>query len=279
MVGGFVPSTPVDHQHIALKAVPGSRAAGATCRASATRTTWSTARASTAGWCSAGTRRTRCRAGRTACRGSTPPRRCRADYERFAPLMAGAIRRFPFLADAEAIRLVCHPDAMTPGCEPAAGAAARGARVLDGGRPVAQRVRRGRRHRPGAGGLDHGRRPGRGHRAVSGVAVRRHLSRPGVRGGPCARDLHGLLPASLPVRCGRRRPAAPAVATPRPAAGDRRGVRDEGRLGAGRPPRAGPAMAARRSRPGRLRLDAAALVRPRRRGSHGGPRAVSASST
>src|SRR5258708_36139578 len=44
-----------------------------------------------------------------------------ADYERFGPLMAGAIRRFPFLGDAEAIRLVCHPDAMTPDANPLLG--------------------------------------------------------------------------------------------------------------------------------------------------------------
>jgi 4-methylaminobutanoate oxidase (formaldehyde-forming) len=43
------------------------------------------------------------------------------DWDRFAPLMAGAIRRFPFLADAEAIRLVCHPDAMTPDANPLLG--------------------------------------------------------------------------------------------------------------------------------------------------------------
>ncbi len=47
---------------------------------------------------------------------SLPP-----DWERFAPLMDGAIRRFPFLADAEAIRLVCHPDAMTPDANPLLG--------------------------------------------------------------------------------------------------------------------------------------------------------------
>jgi glycine cleavage system aminomethyltransferase T len=35
--------------------------------------------------------------------------------------MAGAIRRFPFLADAEVIRLVCHPDAMTPDANPLIG--------------------------------------------------------------------------------------------------------------------------------------------------------------
>ncbi len=44
-----------------------------------------------------------------------------ADFERFGPLMAGAIRRFPFLADAEVIRLVCHPDAMTPDANPLVG--------------------------------------------------------------------------------------------------------------------------------------------------------------
>src|SRR6266576_6596657 len=43
------------------------------------------------------------------------------DWERFGPLMSGAIRRFPFLADAEAIRLVCHPDAMTPDANPLLG--------------------------------------------------------------------------------------------------------------------------------------------------------------
>src|SRR5690349_24119859 len=39
----------------------------------------------------------------------------------FAPLADGAIRRFPFLADAEASRLVCHPDAMTPDANPLLG--------------------------------------------------------------------------------------------------------------------------------------------------------------
>src|SRR5262245_30068404 len=47
---------------------------------------------------------------------SLPP-----DWDRFRPLMEGAIRRFPFLADAEAIRLVCHPDAMTPDANPLIG--------------------------------------------------------------------------------------------------------------------------------------------------------------
>ncbi len=108
---------------------------------------------------------------------SLPP-----DYERFAPLMAGAIRRFPFLADAEAIRLVCHPDAMTPDANPLLGPLPGRPRLLGRGRSVAQRVRRWRRDRPGDGRLDHERRSGRGHRAVPGVAVRRRVPRPDVRG-------------------------------------------------------------------------------------------------
>jgi 4-methylaminobutanoate oxidase (formaldehyde-forming) len=47
---------------------------------------------------------------------SLPP-----DFNRFAPLMAGAIRRFPFIANAEVVRLVCHPDAMTPDANPLLG--------------------------------------------------------------------------------------------------------------------------------------------------------------
>ncbi len=49
--------------------------------------------------------------------GSTLP----ADHERFAQLMEGAARRFPFLADAGVVTLVCHPDAMTPDGNPLLG--------------------------------------------------------------------------------------------------------------------------------------------------------------
>ena len=83
---------------------------------------------------------------------SLPP-----NFERFGPLMAGAIRRFPFLADAEVIRLVCHPDAMTPDANPLLGPLPGVRGFWVGRRPVAQRLRRRRRDRPGAGRLDHGR--------------------------------------------------------------------------------------------------------------------------
>ena len=178
--------------------------------------------------------------------------------------MAGAIRRFPFLADAEAIRLVCHPDAMTPDANPLLGPlpGVRGFWVAAGlslngfgggggiGRAMAGWIT------AGDPGVDIG--PYRAWRF--GDTYRD----PGFAAGPGARDVLRLLPASLPVRRGPRRPAAAAVGAPRPAPGGGRGVRDEGRLGAGRLPRAGAGVAPRRARPGGLRLDAAALVRARR---------------
>ena len=45
----------------------------------------------------------------------------RPDHARFQQLMAGAVRRFPFLEDAGVIALVCHPDAMTPDGNPLLG--------------------------------------------------------------------------------------------------------------------------------------------------------------
>ncbi len=47
---------------------------------------------------------------------SLPP-----DQARFEPLLAGASRRFPFLGEAGIVKLVCHPDAMTPDSNPLVG--------------------------------------------------------------------------------------------------------------------------------------------------------------
>jgi 4-methylaminobutanoate oxidase (formaldehyde-forming) len=47
---------------------------------------------------------------------SLPP-----DMDRFEQLLQGAARRFPFVADAEIVKLVCHPDAMTPDAAPLVG--------------------------------------------------------------------------------------------------------------------------------------------------------------
>jgi len=120
MVGGFLPSTPVDHQHVALKAVPGHELP-------ADMPAWRDpdnlvyGKAEHGGMLFGGYEdnpRARWLDGVPWEHAATslPP-----DWERFGPLMSGAIRRFPFLADAEAIRLVCHPDAMSPDSNPLLG--------------------------------------------------------------------------------------------------------------------------------------------------------------
>jgi glycine cleavage system aminomethyltransferase T/glycine/D-amino acid oxidase-like deaminating enzyme len=120
MVGAFIPSTPVDHQHVALKAVPGSELPN-------DMAAWRDpdnlvyGKAEHGGMLFGGYEaepNARWLDGVPWEHAATalPP-----DWERFGPLMAGAIRRFPFLADAEAVRLVCHPDAMTPDANPLLG--------------------------------------------------------------------------------------------------------------------------------------------------------------
>jgi 4-methylaminobutanoate oxidase (formaldehyde-forming) len=120
MVDTFIPSTPVDHQHVALKAVPGHELP-------ADMPAWRDpgnlvyGKAEHGGMLFGGYE-------------PDPPARwldgapwdhaatsMAPDWNRFQPLMEGAIRRFPFLADAEAVRLVCHPDAMTPDANPLVG--------------------------------------------------------------------------------------------------------------------------------------------------------------
>ena len=196
-----------------------------------------------------------------------------ADYERFAPLMAGAIRRFPFLADAEAIRLVCHPDAMTPDANPLLGPlpGVRGFWVAAGlslngfgggggiGRAMAGWIT------TGDPGVDVG--PYRAWRF--GEAYRD----PGFAAGLARETYSDYYRLRYPFDADLAGPAATAVGAPRAAPGGGRRVRDEGRLGARRPSRARPAVAAGRAGPGRLRLDAAAVVRAGRGRGAGRPRA------
>jgi 4-methylaminobutanoate oxidase (formaldehyde-forming) len=120
MVGAFIPSTPVDHQHVALKAVPGHELPNdMPCFRDPDNLVYG--KAEHGGMLFGGYE-------------ANPPARwlegvpwdhaatsMAPDWERFQPLMEGAIRRFPFLADAEAVRLVCHPDAMTPDANPLIG--------------------------------------------------------------------------------------------------------------------------------------------------------------
>ena len=63
-----------------------------------------------------------------ACPGSMATHPCRRIIDRFEQLLEGAIRRIPFLEQAQIITLVCHPGAYTPDCQPILGpmAGARG---------------------------------------------------------------------------------------------------------------------------------------------------------
>lgn len=120
MVGAFIPSTPVDHQHIALKAVPGSELPrDMPCFRDPDNLVYG--KSEHGGMVFGGYELDPVSRWEDGVPWEHAARSLPADYERFAPLMAGAIRRFPFLADAEAIRLVCHPDAMTPDANPLLG--------------------------------------------------------------------------------------------------------------------------------------------------------------
>jgi 4-methylaminobutanoate oxidase (formaldehyde-forming) len=120
MVGAWIPSTPVDHQHIALKAVPGSELPrDMPCFRDPDNLVYG--KSEQGGMVFGGYELDPVSRWEDGVPWEHAARSLPPDYERFAPLMAGAIRRFPFLADAEAIRLVCHPDAMTPDANPLLG--------------------------------------------------------------------------------------------------------------------------------------------------------------
>jgi 4-methylaminobutanoate oxidase (formaldehyde-forming) len=120
MVGAFTPSVPVDHQHIALEAVDGHELPrDMPCFRDTDNLVYG-----------------RSEAGGALFGGYEPDpvarwvdgvpwdhgaRALPPDHERFAQLMAGAVRRFPFLEDAGVVALVCHPDAMTPDGNPLLG--------------------------------------------------------------------------------------------------------------------------------------------------------------
>ncbi len=120
MVGAFVPSTPVDHQHIALRAVPGSELPhDMPCFRDPDNLVYGKSEAG--GILFGGYEAEPHARWIDGVPWEHSERSLQADTERFQPLMEGAIRRFPFLADAEMVRLVNHPDAMTPDSNPLLG--------------------------------------------------------------------------------------------------------------------------------------------------------------
>ncbi len=120
MVGAFAASTPVDHQHIALKSVSGYELPpDMPCFRDPDNLVYGKAEAGgvlfggyepdpVARWIDGAPWE---HGGR-----SLPP-----DLARFEQLLRGAARRFPFLESAEIVKLVCHPDAVTPDANPLLG--------------------------------------------------------------------------------------------------------------------------------------------------------------
>ena len=120
MAGLHIPTTPVDHQHIALKAVKDHEFLPTTpCLRDPDNLVYM-----------------RQEAGGLVIGGYEPDPLARwidgvpwehggttlpADYGRFEQLLEGAIRRIPFLDQAGIITLVCHPGAYTPDCQPMLG--------------------------------------------------------------------------------------------------------------------------------------------------------------
>jgi glycine cleavage system aminomethyltransferase T/glycine/D-amino acid oxidase-like deaminating enzyme len=120
MAGVNVVSTPVDHQHAALLAVPGHELPhDMPCFRDPDNLVYGKSEAGGVvlggyeadpvarwidgvPWAHAGTS-------------------LAGDQARFEPLLAGAARRFPFIGDAGILKLVCHPDAMTPDSNPLVG--------------------------------------------------------------------------------------------------------------------------------------------------------------
>ena len=120
MVGAFVPSTPVDHQHIALKAVPGSELPhDMPCFRDPDNLVYGKSEAG--GVLFGGYEAEPHARWIDGVPWDHSAQSLQADTTRFEPLMDGAVRRFPFLADAEVVRLVNHPDAMTPDANPLLG--------------------------------------------------------------------------------------------------------------------------------------------------------------
>ncbi len=120
MVGAFAPSVPVDHQHVSMAEVPGQAfPRDMPCFRDPDHLVYGKAEAGglliggyepdpPARWVD----------GVPWEHGASP---VESDMDRFAPLLQGAIARFPALEESGVIRLLCHPDAMTPDGNPLLG--------------------------------------------------------------------------------------------------------------------------------------------------------------
>jgi glycine cleavage system T protein len=120
MVGAFTPSIPVDHQHIALAAVDGKELPREMpCFRDTDNLVYG--RSEAGGMLFGGYEADPASRWEDGVPWEHGSQSLAPDDERFRPLWQGAIRRFPFLNDAGMVKLVCHPDAMTPDGNPLLG--------------------------------------------------------------------------------------------------------------------------------------------------------------
>jgi glycine/D-amino acid oxidase-like deaminating enzyme/glycine cleavage system aminomethyltransferase T len=118
--GAFLCSIPVDHQHIALRAVDGHVLPRETpCFRDTENLVYG--KAESGGVLFGGYEPNPVSRWERGVPWEHGARALPPDHGRFQQLMAGAVRRFPFLDDAGVVALVCHPDAMTPDGNPLLG--------------------------------------------------------------------------------------------------------------------------------------------------------------
>ena len=209
MVGAFTPSVPVDHQHIALLAVPGHELPNdMPCFRDTDNLVYG--RSESGGVLFGGYEPNPAARWVDGVPWDHSEKTLPADPERFEQLMQGAARRFPFLDDAGVVALVCHPDAMTPDGNPLLGEMPGVPGLLGGRRALAERLRRRRRHGPHHRRVDHHRRDRARHPRLPRVEVWCRLPQPAPGGGGRARGLQVLLPPALPAGHRRVGPAQPA---------------------------------------------------------------------
>jgi len=120
MAGLQFPTTPVDHQHIALKAVPGHEFNAKTpCLRDPENLVYM--RQEQGGLVIGGYEPNPLERWIDGVPWEHGSATLPADMDRFEQLLEGAIRRLPFLDQAGIITLVCHPGAYTPDCQPVLG--------------------------------------------------------------------------------------------------------------------------------------------------------------
>jgi len=118
--GVHIPTTPVDHQHIALKAVPGSELPHETpCVRDPDNLIY--LREESGGLVIGGYELNPNSRWIDGVPWEHGGQSLAPDFERFDPILEGAIRRIPFLDKAEVVSLVCHPGAYTPDSRPILG--------------------------------------------------------------------------------------------------------------------------------------------------------------